>query len=283
MTAALMMYDTGQFLISSPVLCFFSLLGLALLISAIGFFRFIYFISVGYGFAISGMALFLLLVFGGRLNLPFILHGGLLILYGLRLALFLLRREFKPAYRKEMAATERETSPIVGWGRVAVWMIVSMLYVLMISPLVFQGFAAEGGFFPYLGVVVMAVGMSLEALADRQKSAFKQKNPASFCNSGLFAWVRCPNYFGEITFWTGNIITGLALYRGIVTWMMAIIGWIGILFVMLVSTVRLELKQDERYGGDTAFQVYRSKVPLILPFVPLYSLKNLKKLISLRV
>ncbi len=283
MAAALMVHDSGLFLILSPVVLFLSLLGLALLISAIGFYRFIYFISVGYGFAITGMAVFLLLFFGDWLNLSFILHSGILILYGLRLGLFLLQREFKPAYRKEMAATQRETSPIVGWGRVGVWLIVSVLYVLMISPLVFQGLAAQPDFFSYLGVFVMAAGISLEALADRQKSTFKQKSPAAICTSGLFSWVRCPNYFGEITFWTGNFISGLALYRGWGTWLMTIAGLVGIIFVMLVSTVRLELKQDERYGDDPAYQVYRSQVPLILPFVPLYSLKRLKRITSLRV
>ena len=269
---------------SDLYLLFALLLGLALIISAIGFYRFIYFISVGYGFSITGMAIFVLIYGWKNVSLPILLQASLLIIYGLRLGIFLLQREFKQTYRKEMDATQRETAPISIAGKIGVWISVSVLYVLMISPLAFHTYAVvKNELFSYIGVAIMLIGIGIEGLADIQKSAFKAHSPASFCNSGLFRWSRCPNYFGEITFWFGNFIVGLLIYRGVLSWMISLAGLIGIVFIMLVSTVRLELKQEKRYGDDVSFQEYSSTVPLLVPFIPVYSLKKFSPLTKLRI
>lgn len=43
---------------------------------------------------------------------------------------------------------------------------------------------------------------------------------------------------------------------------------------MVGSARRLELKQEARYGADPEFRAYTEKVPVIVPFLPVYSLKN---------
>jgi steroid 5-alpha reductase family enzyme len=265
-------------------LTFAILLGISLLISAIGFYRFIYFISIGYGFSITGMAIFLLLINWQQLTWSFLLHGLFLMAYGLRLGVFLLQRELKQTYRKEMAATQKETDPIKGFGKAGIWICVAVLYVLMISTLAFQGAAGgKGDFFSYLGIAIMLAGILFEGLADKQKSAFKAQSPSKFCNVGLFRLSRCPNYFGEITFWLGNFIAGVAIYRGVAAWLITLTGFLGIVFIMLVSTVRLELKQNNRYGEETAYQEYIQSVPVLIPFIPIYSLKKLSGLTKLRI
>ena len=45
---------------------------------------------------------------------------------------------------------------------------------------------------------------------------------------------------------------------------------------MLGSARRLELKQAERYGSDPAYQAYVRTVPILIPLLPLYSLRQLK-------
>ena len=62
----------------------------------------------------------------------------------------------------------------------------------------------------------------LEALADRQKSAFKAKNPSRFCDAGLYRLVRSPNYFGEMVFWLGTFVAGLGAYRAPLDWLIAL-------------------------------------------------------------
>ena len=43
---------------------------------------------------------------------------------------------------------------------------------------------------------------------------------------------------------------------------------------------RLELRQDKNYGSDPEYRKYVKSVPIILPFVPLYSVKKYKFLMA---
>ena len=66
------------------------------------------------------------------------------------------------------------------------------------------------------GLLVWVIGFSIEAVADAQKSRFRA-NPAnkdSFIRTGLWSWSRHPNYFGEITLWTGVAIIALPVLQG---------------------------------------------------------------------
>ena len=45
---------------------------------------------------------------------------------------------------------------------------------------------------------------------------------------------------------------------------------------MFSGALRLELRQIETYGNDPEFQKYIKKTPLILPFVPIYSVAKYK-------
>jgi steroid 5-alpha reductase family enzyme len=126
------------------------------------------------------------------------------------------------------------------------------------------------------GIVVMLAGLALETLADAQKSRFKAMNPKAFVSGGLFAIVRSPNYAGEMLFWFGAFLSGLAVYESVAAWLIALTGLVCIELIMLGSARRLELKQIERYGDDPAYRDYAARVPVLFPLVPLYSLKGLR-------
>ncbi len=122
----------------------------------------------------------------------------------------------------------------------------------------------------------MAGGLVLEAMADLQKSKFKRKNPDLFCNTGLYKIVRCPNYLGEILIWVGSFTAGIAAFTNPLFAIMAGIGLVCIVLIMMGSTKRLEQRQDERYGHLDKYQDFVNKVPVLFPFLPIYSLKNVK-------
>jgi len=126
------------------------------------------------------------------------------------------------------------------------------------------------------GVVIMALGLVLEALADWQKSDFKARRPDRFCDVGLYRFVRCPNYLGEILFWTGGFVAGISGYSGALRWIAAGVGYVCIVLIMIGSTKRLEATQDARYGTDASYRAYVQSVPVLCPFVPIYSLKNVR-------
>jgi hypothetical protein len=45
---------------------------------------------------------------------------------------------------------------------------------------------------------------------------------------------------------------------------------------MFGASRRLELKQSKKYGSDAAYRVYSRRVPILFPFLPIYSLQKPK-------
>jgi steroid 5-alpha reductase family enzyme len=256
------------------------LAALALVVSSIGFMRYVYFISIGYGYSIATMSIASLAIAGGSASAITWIEALLLCAYGLRLGTYLVLREGKSAYQSTQAA-DGDRSGDLGFGaKIGIWVTVSVLYVLMFMPTLSR-FAAEAKLAadptPFLGIVgiaITALGIAIESIADAQKSAAKAKAPKRFCDSGLYRMTRCPNYFGEILVWTGNLIAGATLLGTTLAWAAAIIGYACIILIMIGSARRLEIKQEARYGADPEFQSYTKKVPVIVPLLPVYSLKN---------
>ena len=112
-----------------------------------------------------------------------------------------------------------------------------------------------------------------------QKNNAKKVNPRRFVDTGLYRIVRCPNYLGEMIFWTGVVIVAIGAASGL-QWIVIAIGYIGIIFVMFSGARRLEIRQDKNYGTDPEYQKYVSSVPILLPFIPLYSVKKHKWLVA---
>ena len=74
----------------------------------------------------------------------------------------------------------------------------------------------EPGVFAVIGLLVWAFGFAIEVAADTQKSRFRARSEHKdeFIHTGLWAWSRHPNYFGEIVLWTGVAIIALPVLRG---------------------------------------------------------------------
>ena len=126
----------------------------------------------------------------------------------------------------------------------------------------------------------MALGIIIESVADIQKNNSKKKNPKRFCDTGLYKLVRCPNYLGEMIFWTGVLVSGVNILTGVGQWILALVGYIGIIFVMFSGARRLELRQNKNYGNDPEYQKYVKTVPIMVPFIPLYSVAKYKFLVA---
>jgi len=267
--------------ISSPPLIAL-LFGLTLLVVAPGFHRTVYFVSIGYGFAITAMALATIFLFRQQIVPLSLLQNLLLVIWGLRLGIFLLQREIQPSFRTQSTETDRQYGGIGGGQKFAIWLGVSALYVCMFLP----GFASAANqpgpvsigtaITQWPGLFLMVAGLVIEALADRQKSFFKARNPQEFCTVGLYGWVRCPNYLGEILFWLGNWVMALSFYTTPAYWVASLLGLICIVLIMFGSTRRLERAQEQHYGDLPVYQHYIKTVPVLFPFVPVYTLKKIR-------
>ena len=261
---------------------FWLLFAAAMVISSIGFYKYVYFISLGYGFSIAGLGLLMLFLFREGLTTGTVLTCLLFFVYGCRLGGFLLIRELKSAAYNATMKKEIKDGSAMGFGvKCAIWITCAALYVLQVLPVFYRllnGGGTDG--FCIAGTCVMAFGIIFESASDWQKSRAKAVNPKRFCDTGLFRIVRCPNYLGELIFWTGVLISGLNVLCGVGQWIMALLGYVGIVFVMFSGARRLELRQNKNYGDDPEYQAYVKSTPIMIPFVPLYSVVKYKFLVA---
>lgn len=258
------------------------ILAVCALMCAIGFYKFVYFLSVGYGFAVLGAGAAILIIYGKELSIWTIVMCLLLMVYGVRLGGFLLWREIKStSYRKTFKEVTTTEKPIPVFVKAAIWICVSFMYVLQVSPIFYRASNGDkGGVLAPIGAVIMVIALLIESISDKQKSAAKKENPNRFCDKGLFKIVRCPNYFGEVLFWTGVLVSGFSVLTGAVQWIIAILGYILIVYVMLSGAKRLEIRQNKNYGDDPEYQEYVKKTPIIFPLIPLYHLKDVKFIVA---
>ena len=254
----------------------------AMVISSIGFKNYVWFISLGYGFSIAGEGLLMLFLYGKEMTFGTLLCCLLFVIYGLRLGGYLAIREFKSSsYKKNMTGEIKDGKTVPFGVKIAIWVTCALLYVTQVSA-VFYRLHNECGSnaFTWIGAVIMICGITLESAADYQKNAAKKLNPRRFVDTGLYRIVRCPNYLGEMLFWTGVLVTGFGGVIGFGQWLIVLIGYVGIIFVMFSGARRLELRQDKNYGSDPEYQEYVKTVPILLPFVPIYSVKKYKWLVA---
>jgi steroid 5-alpha reductase family enzyme len=252
---------------------------MTLAVSALGFRRVDWFVSLGYAFSIAAQAVFFLVVWFGQYDRWAAIQSLLLLAYGLRLGSYLVSRERSPSFARELQASKERGLHIKGWLKLTIWISVAALYVAMYAPgLITLSAQAQGNPVATLpfGILIMVAGLAIETVADWQKARFKAANPSRFCDVGLFRIVRCPNYFGEMVFWAGAWISAIAAYSTLLDWLISLIGLVCIQLIMLGSARRLEMKQGERYGSDLAYQAYERRVPILFPLLPVYSLRGLK-------
>lgn len=123
------------------------------------------------------------------------------------------------------------------------------------------------GLFVWIGLSLWLCGFAIEVIADRQKTVFR-KDPANaekFITTGLWAYSRHPNYFGEILLWLGITIIAVPALAG---WQ-----WVSIIspiFVTLLLTrisgvPLLEASGRKRWGDDPAYQRYLATTPVLIP------------------
>lgn len=256
--------------------------GLSLLVCLCGFKKYVYFLSIGYGFSVAviGAAMAVLGLSGayGSLALAHYIQFALLVIYGFRLSGFLLIREIKSAaYRKTMEEVVGDESKMPMFVKAVMWLSVAVLYVSQTSGVAFRLFNNGGtSAIQWIGIAVSAFGIWLEALADRQKSAQKAVRPDMVATRQLYKIVRCPNYFGEILFWTGITLSALDILQGVGQWITVIIAYVLIVFIMFNGAQRLEKRQMARYGDNAEYKAYADSTPIIIPLLPIYHLNKQK-------
>jgi steroid 5-alpha reductase family enzyme len=211
---------------------------------------------------------FVAVLLSGDLDVRAVIVAFMVGVWAIRLGTFLFRRVRREG--KDQRFDEIKTSSIrflMTWTLQGLWVLLTAAAALAIitsqvrTPI--EWLAAAG-------ILIWAAGFAIEVVADRQKSAFR-KDPANegrFIRSGLWAWSRHPNYFGEITLWTGIAIMAIPILAGW-RWIVLISPVFVALLITRVSGVpMLEAKADERWGNEEEYREYKRTTPVLVPRPP---------------
>ena len=119
--------------------------------------------------------------------------------------------------------------------------------------------------FMIIGFLLWILGFAIEILADNQKKIFRENpsNKGKFISSGLWAWSRHPNYFGEIILWLGIAIIAFPSMEG-----GEFLGLISPLFVYVLLTKisgipMLEKSSDNKWGLEEDYIKYKKTTPIL--------------------
>jgi steroid 5-alpha reductase family enzyme len=150
----------------------------------------------------------------------------------------------------------------------------STVFVVMLASLLFwRQRAIEPSYLSIFGMMIFAVGLSLEAIADGQKYEFNQdpKNKGKWIETGVWSISRHPNYLGEMMVWAGlyiYVFDELATSERIAG-LLSPLYIIGLL--LFVSGIPiLEKSADVRWGKDKNYRAYKQRVPRLLPVIRLH-------------
>ena len=121
------------------------------------------------------------------------------------------------------------------------------------------------GFLDVIAIIVTAGAIGIETVADRQLMQFnrKKQRPDEIMTRGLWAFSRHPNYLGEIMFWWGTFLFGLA--AGLHYWW-TIIGALSV--TLLFTGISIPLMEKRNLTRRPEYAGIVEKIPLLLPWFP---------------
>lgn len=142
----------------------------------------------------------------------------LIYVWAARLALHLLPRGFSHGEDARYTAMRKGRSPrfFIVWSLFGIFGLQAFISLGLSTPFVFGLMTDQynpSAPLPFLGLLLAAVGLAYETLADYQLKTFlaKRSGAQAVCNVGLWKWSRHPNYFGEALFWWGIWVSALTL------------------------------------------------------------------------
>ena len=188
--------------------------------------------------------------------------GALIAVWAIRLGTFLFRRIKKDGSDSRFDDIKPNFARfLMAWCLQGVW--VSVTAAAGLAAIASQSKTALG-VIGCIGIAVWIAGFAIEVIADWQKRQHRASNPGEFISSGLWAWSRHPNYFGEIMLWVGIAIIALPALSG---WQYATL--ISPVFVYLLLTRAsgvplLEAKSDKRWGDDPEYQKYKENTSVLM-------------------
>jgi len=200
----------------------------------------------------------------GDLNWGSLVISILVIIWAGRLGTFLFTRIAKDGEDKRFRTIKPDIAQFfMTWTLQGMWVSLCSLCAI-------TGIASETGIIVnnifYIGLVMFIGGFAIEIVADQQKSAFRAipENRNKYITSGLWSRSRHPNYFGEITLWTGVAVMSFSSLSGI-EYLTLISPIFTYLLLVKISGVRmLEGRGQKTWGNDEDYIAYMKNTPMVM-------------------
>lgn len=185
-------------------------------------------------------------------------------IWGIRLALYLTKRN------KDKPEDFRYAQWRNDWGKwiylrgfFQIYMLQGFLMILIALPIIVVNSTFKQGInvLDVIAIFLWIIGFYFEAVSDAQKSKFKAEpeNKGKVMRSGLWAYSRHPNYFGEALMWWGIFL--LAVANG--NFFPSIISPILITYLLLkVSGIAM---LERKYVDNPDYKKYAEEVPAFWP------------------
>lgn len=221
-------------------------------------------IAWGLGFVLLAWSSFFIAGHGNTISLTV---SSLVSVWGFRLSLHIYYRN------KGKSEDYRYLEWRKQWGKwfyvrsyFQVYIFQGFLLFLIVTPILFINKSSDSSFqtINIFGFLLWAIGFYFESVGDWQLSQFikKPENKGKLMTSGLWAYTRHPNYFGEVIQWWGFWLIALnASSVGFIS----IIGPLTITFLILkVSGVPMI---EKKMAEHPDFAEYKKSTNVFIPMI----------------
>ncbi|KAI1326567.1 hypothetical protein F5Y16DRAFT_374615 [Xylariaceae sp. FL0255] len=212
--------------------------------------------------------------------------------WAFRLGTYLFDRILKAGHDSRFDKIRKSPPQFAGafFGQ-ATWVTLCLMPVIAVNSVpaaVFTAAAAKATVPEVLGWALFFGGLGFEMVADRQKGKWldekrKKIHDEQFMTTGLWTVSQYPNYFGEVTLWTGiataaasTLLTnpvqaGLGFSGGVFS-KLATLGLcyvspsiVAFLLLKVTGVPLSEKKYDKRYGDRKDYQEWKKNTPKFFP------------------
>jgi len=207
----------------------------------------------------------LCLLLAPELNLQSIVVFMMIVLWAGRLGIFLFIRIHRSGKDRRFDAIKQSFPRFLfAWTGQGLWITFTLAPATVI---ILSGGQRGFDLFFILGSFIWLFGYAFEVIADLQKYRFKSQpeNEGQFIRSGLWSLSRHPNYFGEITLWSGVALIALPMLSGWQYFALSSPVFIFFLLNYVSGIPLLEKAADKRWGHLDAYKDYKRTTPVLLP------------------
>ena len=206
-------------------------------------------------------AVFYTLYVTGSNNLSDLIIVACVAVWAIRLGSFLFMRIHKAGEDRRFRTIKPNfTRFLMTWTLQGMWVSMCLLCVLTALSS-YSGVIMNSIFF--IGLIVFILGLSIEIIADYQKTVFRRniENKDKFITTGLWSLSRHPNYFGEILLWTGVAVMSISSLQGLQYITLISPIFVYILLVYISGIRMLEDQARKKWGHLDSFKEYLKNTP----------------------